>query len=384
MSEFPNLTDHFKQALNMTKTQLHNGPTASNAAVQLGITNPGLSQHPSYAMKYQTPSLSQPPILSNPPHYSMGMQNMTGNGGVSTFGSRSPDNMFGAAGGDLPSYSNNNSYNNHSPYSNPSDPTVTTAGNFFSKYGKWLLVVGALVVCIGGYILWKKYCQNVSSKSNDNQFQRRPLNRPRPDFNSPQSGFESQGENTSNNPYGNQNPSVRAPFPLPTTQPDSRTINVNPNLISSMRPPPPSQQPPSQQPPLQPQFQPQQQIQQPLPSPPPSQQQFQPQQQPQQQPPQPQSNFQQQQPPLQPPPQQQFQPQQPPLQPSLQPPSQQQFQPQQPPLQTQSNFQQQPFQPPQTDIPTVNNPANDPQSLGNPPPTNQNNDPNFTPLPPSN
>jgi len=137
------LTDHFKQALNMTRNQMQNGPSALSSASQIGLnvphTNPAMMTT-NHQIPTQTTNL---PLLSRP----------------------LADMPFGAREALM------NEMNAHSS---------EESGSFLQKYGKWIFLIVVIIAGIGFWIWWKKRQNGNDSNSEENMIvrQRRPLNRP--------------------------------------------------------------------------------------------------------------------------------------------------------------------------------------------------------------
>jgi hypothetical protein len=124
------LTDHFKQALNMTKTQLQNGPSALTSAAQMGVT---------FA-----------PPNNYPQTYGAGVRDISGIDGLNY------------------------------PFQQQQQET------FFSKYGKWIFIA---VVIAGGLFLWMWWKRRKNSIEESMQQQRPLIRRQRPPLPPPTQQF---------------------------------------------------------------------------------------------------------------------------------------------------------------------------------------------------
>jgi len=174
------LTDHFKQALNSTKAQIHQGPSVTTSASQIGVG-------PQMVHPQPAPTIVQEPRISHTANPS-----------------------FGAA--------NNVTY--------PSEQLVGIMSNeptFWCKYGNTILIISmALVVVIVLGIYWwrRKGCSDEEEKilnprrgrSRNTQYTREPFIQPPP-----------QPSNGSNMPPNHQRP---PPPPVPQqTPPPSQYLN---------------------------------------------------------------------------------------------------------------------------------------------------------------
>ena len=146
----PTLTDHFKQALSMTRSQLQAGPSALSSASQMGVN--GLN-------------LNVPGTMN--PMGSVSVPAAQSNAALNTLANihTRPDLAYGAGQG-------------QGVFQNPSESPSGFAGAIQS-YGKWILLLLIVVAGVGAYFWWKKR-QSKSQNNITEEMQmpgRRPIHR---------------------------------------------------------------------------------------------------------------------------------------------------------------------------------------------------------------
>lgn len=198
----PTLTEHFKQALNMTRSQMQAGPSALTSATQMGVTS-GLS-----GGGFGGPSPPPPPLLNV----------------AAATGVRPDMAVYGSGGG-------------HGSGTVSNENTGNGLMGYFQSYGKWIFLVVVILAGISFYFWWKKQQRLKNGKSNfesdlveDMQVAlRRPLNRQHPN------GADSEGgsRNFINAPF---NPSRFGPVPPQSSQ--TQQVLLHPQLPPTSISPP--------------------------------------------------------------------------------------------------------------------------------------------------
>ena len=198
----PSLTDHFKQALNMTRSQMQSGPSALASATQMGVGSGGGGGGMF--------GISSPP---QPTGVRPAMEVYGGGGNGGNYGSGGNGGNYGSGG----SGGNGGNYG------------AETGGNglmgCFQSYGKWIFLAVVALAGLAFYFWWKKRQtnggkSNLSSSDVTEDMQvasRRPINRQHP------GGFDPNrtGMNTGFNPtrFGPVPPSpTQQPPPWAQTQ----------------------------------------------------------------------------------------------------------------------------------------------------------------------
>jgi hypothetical protein len=127
----PTLTDHFKQALSMTRSQLQAGPSALSSASQMGVNGLNLN-------------LNVPGALN--PMGSVSVPAVQPNAALNTFANLQtrPDIVYGAGQG-----------HGQGALPNPSESSSGFVGAIQS-YGKWIFLLLIVVAGVGAYFWWKK------------------------------------------------------------------------------------------------------------------------------------------------------------------------------------------------------------------------------------
>lgn len=189
------LTDHFKQALNMTRTQLQNGPSPLSSASQMGITSDRLLPTNLYT--------------SSPPYDSMF------GAGNADLGQQQAGLHFGAGGGGVGMGGGGNVSGG-----------VDAKPGFFSKYGTYI-VIGFVLLAVG-YALWTWWKKRQLAKQNQNQNQSQSTER----FNN------SSNYSHANRPlYASKLPTLHTPPKmLPTSSTSSPSLSPMGQIPSFMPP----------------------------------------------------------------------------------------------------------------------------------------------------
>jgi hypothetical protein len=148
----PTLTDHFKQALSMTRSQLQAGPSALSSASQMGVNGVNLNV----------------PGTMNPMG-SVSVPAVQPNAALSTFANlhTRPDIVYGAGQG-----------HGQGALPNPSESSSGFVAAIQS-YGKWIFLLLIVVAGVGAYFWWKKrQGKDQGSVSEEMQMPgRRPIHR---------------------------------------------------------------------------------------------------------------------------------------------------------------------------------------------------------------